>query len=214
MIDSYYKIARPDPEGRPASVLLTICAWLSVAAGRILPDMAITAPESTGTVTLTIDGREVSAAGGHDDLGGRQGRRHRHSRAVPRRAIRPGGRLPDVRGGRGRARVRRLLRAGLRERHAGQDGHARGRAQPRHADQAADRPTSRARERDPKQTTTGDNELLALADTVRGEPATPACRAVPAAAPTCRARSSRSTTTPASCATGAPGPATTSRATT
>jgi formate dehydrogenase major subunit len=46
-----------------------------------------------------------------------------------------------------------------------------------------------ARERDPKQTTTGDNELLALAGTYQVSGDT-ACRAVPAAAPTCRARSS------------------------
>ena len=74
----------------------------------------------------------------------------------------------------------------------------------------ADQP---APEDDPKQTTTGDNLLLDLANgyDVADERAS---RTATGAAPTCPTRSSRSTTTPASCATAACAPATTSRATT
>ena len=78
-------------------------------------------------------------AGGHDDLAGGQGRRDRDPRAVPRRALRPGRRLPAVRGRRRLARVRRLVRAPVRGRHGGQDRHTRARAQPRPAHRAAAR---------------------------------------------------------------------------
>ena len=75
-------------------------------------------------------------------------------------------------------------------------------------------PTSPPASRDPKQTTTGDNELLALADRF-GLPGTGElpCGRGPRAR-TCPTRSSRWTTTRASCATAASAPATTSRATT
>ena len=72
----------------------------------------------------------------------------------------------------------------------------------------------RPREEDPKETTTADNELLAVAELLphhrRGRPV----RADPAAVSTCPTRSSRSTTTPASCAIAASARATTSRGTT
>ena len=70
-----------------------------------------------------------------------------------------------------------------------------------------------AHERDPEQTTTGDNELLALAGTyqVSGDTGLPcgSGRGADLSSPVIAV-----ITTPASCATGAPGPATTSRATT
>src|SRR5215469_16125604 len=44
--------------------LRTICCWPDTWARRILPSMAITAPENTQTVTLTIDGREITAPEG------------------------------------------------------------------------------------------------------------------------------------------------------
>src|ERR1700739_3568448 len=40
------------------------CRWSIADYGRILGGMAITAPESVGTVTLTIDGCEVTAPEG------------------------------------------------------------------------------------------------------------------------------------------------------
>ena len=65
---------------------------------------------------------------------------------MPRRALRPGRRLPAVRGRRRLARVRRLVRAPVRGRHGGQDRHARARAQPRAAHRAAARrPAARGR---------------------------------------------------------------------
>ena len=69
------------------------------------------------------------------------------------------------------------------------------------------------RDEDPKQTTTGDNELLALADRY-GVTGRRSSLPRSGRAPTCPTRSSRSTTTRASCATAASAPATTSRATT
>ena len=126
--------------------------------------MAITAPESTGTVTLTIDGREVSAAEGstiweaakaagidipvlcHDERFDPVGvcRMCVVDVGAPAfaascvRACENGMQVktdtPEVE--RSRAMLTKLL--------------------------ISDQP---ARERDPKQTTTGDNELLALADT-------------------------------------------------
>ena len=181
--------------------------------------MAITAPESTGTVTLTIDGREVTAPEGstiwqaakaagidipvlcHDERYDPVGvcRMCVVDTGAPAfaaacvRACENGMTVktdtPEVE--RSRAMLTRLL--------------------------LSDQPP---RERDPKQTTTADNELLKLADRYGvsaadpGPDGRPACRAAPAAASTCRARSSPSTTTPASCATAASAPATTSRATT
>ena len=64
---------------------------------------------------------------------GRQGRRDRDPGALPRRALRPGRRVPHVRRRRRRARVRGRLRAPVRGRHGGQDRDARARAQPRAA---------------------------------------------------------------------------------
>ena len=126
--------------------------------------MAITAPESTGTLTLTIDGREVSAAEGstiweaakaagidipvlcHDERFDPVGvcRMCVVDVGAPAfaascvRACENGMQVktdtPEVE--RSRAMLTKLL--------------------------ISDQP---ARERDPKQTTTGDNELLALADT-------------------------------------------------
>ena len=167
------------------------------------------------TVDADIDGREVTVAGGHDDLAGGQGRRHRHPRAVPRRALRPGRRVPDVRGRRRRAASTPRPACAPCE-----DGMEVTTATPELERSRAmltelllaDQPP---REHDPKQTTTGDNELLVLVRQLRREPATarPAA-AARAAASTCPTRSSRSTTTPASCATAACAPATTSRATT
>ena len=175
--------------------------------------MAITAPESTGTVTLTIDGREVTAPEGstiwqaakaagidipvlcHDERFDPVGvcRMCVVDVGAPVfaascvRACENGMQVktdtPDVE--RSRVMLTRLL--------------------------ISDQPP---RERDPKQTTTGDNELLALADRYGVGGLAQACHADPGAASTCPTRSSRSTTTRASCATGAPGPATTSRATT
>ena len=60
-------------------------------------------------------------ARGHDDLAGGEGRRHRDPGALPRRALRPGRRLPHVRRRRRRARLRGVLRAPVRGRHGGQD---------------------------------------------------------------------------------------------
>ena len=178
--------------------------------------MAITAQESTGTVTLTIDGREVTAPEGatiwqaakaagidipvlcHDERYDPVGvcRMCVVDTGAPAfaaacvRACESGMTVktdtPEVE--RSRVMLTRLL--------------------------LADQPPL---ERDPKQTTTGDNELLKLADRYgvsAAGPAKKACPPAPAAASTCRARSSPSTTTPASCATGASAPATTSRATT
>ena len=67
---------------------------------------------------------------------------------------------------------------------------------------------------DPKETTTADNELLVLVRQYGVQQEAPSCRAGAAAARTTPTRSSRSTTTPASSATAASAPATTSRATT
>src|SRR5262244_4387866 len=124
--------------------------------------MAITAPESTGTVTLTIDGREVTAPVGatiwqaakavgidipvlcHDERFDPVGVCRMcvvdvGARVYAAACVRPcedgmqvKTAIPDVE--RSRATLTELL--------------------------LADQP---ARERDPKQTTTGDNELLALA---------------------------------------------------
>src|SRR6201981_4225288 len=124
--------------------------------------MAITAPDRTGTVTLTIDGREVTAAEGstiyqaakaagidipvlfHDERYDPVGVCRMcvvdvGARAYAAACVRPcedgmdvKTATPDVE--RNRATLTELL--------------------------LADQP---ARERDPKQTTTGDNELLALA---------------------------------------------------
>ena len=57
---------------------------------------------------------------------------------MPRRPLRPRRRVPHVRRGCGRARLCRRLRAPVRGRHGGEDGHPRGGAAPRHADAAAD----------------------------------------------------------------------------
>ena len=127
--------------------------------------MAITARgDRTGTVTLTIDGREVTAPEGttiwqaakaagidipvlcHDERYDPVG--------VCRMCV------VDVGA---RVFAASCVRA-VRERHAGQDQHPGARAQPRDADRAAGLRPAADRERDPKQTTTGDNELLALAD--------------------------------------------------
>ena len=103
--------------------------------------MAISTPAPTEirTVTLTIDGREVTVPEGTTIWTAAQGRRHRHPGALPRRALRPGRRLPDVRRRRRRARLRGGLRAPVRGRHGGQDRHAGARAQPRAAHRAAAR---------------------------------------------------------------------------
>ncbi len=78
-------------------------------------------------------------AGGHDDLAGRKGRRDRDPRALSRRALRPGGCVPDVRRRRRRPRVRGVLRAAVRGRDGGQDADPRARAQSRPAHGAAPR---------------------------------------------------------------------------
>ena len=96
-----------------------------------------------GHVRTDDHGRDRRPTGdrarGHQHLRRGQAGRRRHPGALPRRTLRPGRRLPDVRGRHRRPRVRRRLRAALRGRHDGHDRHPGARPQPGHADRAADR---------------------------------------------------------------------------
>ena len=87
-------------------------------------DMALTVPPKTDApaVTCTIDGVEVTVPNGTTIYTAAQGGRDRHPGALPRRALRPGRRLPHVRGRRRRPRARRRLRAALRGRDGGHHG--------------------------------------------------------------------------------------------
>ena len=131
--------------------------------------MAIAAPESTGTVTLTIDGREITAPEGttiwqaataagidipvlcHDERFDPVG--------VCRMCV------VDVGAPAFAASCVRACENGMQVKTESPELE-RSRAMLTKL-LISDQPP---RERDPKQTTTGDNELLALADTVRGEP--------------------------------------------
>ena len=175
--------------------------------------MAITAPDRIGTVTLTIDGREVTAIEGstiwaaakaagidipvlcHDERYDPVG--------VCRMCV------VDVGAPAFAASCVRACESGMQVKTATPEIE-RSRAVLTEM-LLADQPD---REHDPKQSTTADNELLALADRFGVTQATTPCPAPMAGAPTPPARSSRWTTTRASCATGACAPATTSRATT
>ena len=76
--------------------------------------------------TLTIDGRERHRRPRARRSGQAAKRRgHRHPGAVPRRALRPGRRLPHVRGRRRRARARGGLRPAVRGGHGGRDRRRR-----------------------------------------------------------------------------------------
>ena len=164
------------------------------------------------TVTLTDRRPRGHRRRRDDDLRRGEGRGDRDPGAVPRRALRPGRRLPvcvvDV----GGARARRGLRAPVRGRDGGQDRDREVERQRAMLTRLllVDQPPA---DEDPKETTTADNELLVLArrygvsrdDLPNGRG---------------RGRGSlqpgdlRSTTTRASCATAACARATTSRATT
>ena len=116
------------------------------------------------SVTLTVDEREITVPEGTTIYARGAPARYRDPGAVPRRPLRPGRGVPDVcRGHRG-AGFRRRLRAALRGRHGGTAPHSeeleRSRATLTEL-LIADQPPRGA---DPKQTTTGDNLLLALAD--------------------------------------------------
>ena len=71
--------------------------------------VAISTPAPTEITHRQPDDRRSRGhrAGGHDDLAGGEGRRDRDPRPLPRRALRPGRRLPHVRRRRRRARLRR-----------------------------------------------------------------------------------------------------------
>ena len=103
--------------------------------------MTVTADPSAQvrTVSVTIDGRELEVPEGTTIWTAAKRRRHRHPGAVPRRALRPGGRVPDVRGRDRRAGLRRGLRTAVRGRHGGHHHLRRDRAQPGDADRAAGR---------------------------------------------------------------------------
>ena len=124
MIDAYYAGRGLDRAGRSRARttrrarLGPICPSAARARLRVV---AITAPPAARTVTLTIDGRSSRVPEGTTIYDAAQERRHRHPGALPRRALRPGRRLPHVRGRRGRPRLRRGLRAPVRGRHGGQD---------------------------------------------------------------------------------------------
>ena len=97
---------------------------------------------------------------------------------MPRRALRPGRRLPRVRGRRRRARVRRGLRPPVRRRDGGQDRDAGARAQPRAAHRAAaGRPAARGGgpegDHDGRQRAPGPRAALRAAAGRRGDRARP-----------------------------------------
>ena len=111
--------------------------------------MALSVPPKTDAPTVTLHDRRRRSDRPErdDDLHRREAGRDRHPGALPRRALRPGRRLPDVRRRRRRPRARGGLRAAVRGRHGGQDRRREGREAARGADRAADgRPARRGPE--------------------------------------------------------------------
>ena len=96
---------------------------------------------------LTIDGQAVTVPSGTTVFDAARLQRHRDSHAVPSAERNAGGRLPRVRGGSGRARSERVLRAARRRRHDGGHQFRQGSQRAAHAGRAADGRSSFARAR-------------------------------------------------------------------